>query len=113
MSIMNETEIELKENATDKIIGKRIGIGFVVLLLVFSIGWMNRYRYDHVHTNEGRDQIARINRYTEQICYSQNDGSWNSNRYMTAAQQEANDLQTSILDEATTKGSKSPPNLCQ
>jgi len=111
MSVMDENKLELKENA-DNIV-KRIGLTIVVLLLFGFIGWMNRYRYDHVHTNEGRDQIARINRYTEQICYSQNDGSWNSNRYMAVAQQEANDLPTSILDEATPKGNKSPPNLCQ
>jgi hypothetical protein len=44
------------------------------LALAFSLVWMNRYRYQQHGV-----QIVRVNRFTSQVCYSQNDGTWNSN----------------------------------
>jgi len=42
--------------------------------LAFSFVWMNRYSY-----HQKGVQIVRVNRFTSQICYSQQDGTWNSN----------------------------------
>ena len=42
--------------------------------LAFSLVWMNRYSY-----RQKGVQIVRVNRFTSQLCYSQNDGTWNSN----------------------------------
>jgi hypothetical protein len=74
---MGEEELERQAKATDKIIAKRVGIIVAVLLIIILIGWLNRYRYEHISNPE---KIVRINRYTGQICYSQSDGTWNSNR---------------------------------
>jgi hypothetical protein len=74
---MDEEALERQAKATDK----KIGIAIAALLLVGLIGWMNRCRYEHIHSTEGSEKIARINRLTGQICYSQNDGSWNPTRF--------------------------------
>src|SRR5437660_12742334 len=42
--------------------------------LAFSFVWMNRYSY-----HQKGVEIVRVNRLTSQVCYSQKDGTWNSN----------------------------------
>lgn len=46
------------------------------LALAFTIVWMNRYRYEKAGYPW---QVVRVNRFTSQVCYSQPDGTWNSN----------------------------------
>jgi hypothetical protein len=61
--------------ANRELVMKKITIGTVIglLLLAFSL-WMNRYRYEQKGV-----MTVRINRFTSQVCYSQPDGTWNSN----------------------------------
>ena len=42
--------------------------------LTFSLVWMSRYRYQQKGV-----QIVRVNRFTSELCYSEKDGTWNSN----------------------------------
>jgi hypothetical protein len=104
---------KLQAKDTDR---KLISMIILLLLLAF-IGLMNRYRYEHIHSAESREQIVRISRFTGQICYSQNDGSWNSNRFMTRAQQDDNDIGARPLSEYSQNPSSSvvhyPKNLCE
>lgn len=46
-----------------------------LLVLAFAL-WMNRYIY-----HQKGVMTVRINRFTSQVCYSQPDGTWNSNLY--------------------------------
>jgi hypothetical protein len=41
--------------------------------LIFAFVWMNRYDYEQKDL-----KIMRINRFTSELCYSQPDGTWNS-----------------------------------
>jgi len=48
--------------------------------LAFALAWMNRYQYFRIVGAEGiSERVLRINRFTGQIRYSQEDGTWNSN----------------------------------
>ena len=52
----------------------RIFLATGIVFLVFVLIWMNRYHYDgHIPYH-----VTRINRFSGQICYSQPDGTWNS-----------------------------------
>jgi hypothetical protein len=59
---------------------KKIGMAVAVIVLLCLICWLNRFRYERIgHTgspNYGWEKIVRINRFTEQICYSQDNGLW-------------------------------------
>jgi hypothetical protein len=37
--------------------------------------WMNRYHYEREHNAY---HVIRMNNFTGQVCYSQSDGTWNS-----------------------------------
>jgi hypothetical protein len=49
------------------------------LVLAFCFVWINRYSYQRIGTTYRSWQIVRVNSLTGQVCYSQHDGSWNSN----------------------------------
>jgi hypothetical protein len=49
-------------------------------VLVLSLVWMNRYHYQQAAPEPPHSwQIVRANRFTGKVCYSQQDGTWNSN----------------------------------
>jgi hypothetical protein len=54
-------------------------IAAAVLVVIGSlIVWLNIFQF-----RTESDQTVRINRFTSQICYSQPDGTWNSNQHPT------------------------------
>ncbi len=61
-----------KEASMKKLLVLLVIPTIVILVLV----WMNRYRYENIETLARSKKIARVNRFTGQICYSQDDGSW-------------------------------------
>jgi hypothetical protein len=57
-----------------------------LLALALALIWMNRYHYEREHIAY---HVIRINNFTGQVCYSQIDGTWNSNLNLPEAPKDA------------------------
>jgi hypothetical protein len=73
---------------------------FIILVVVWWIVWLNRFHYEHI-TN---GQIVRINRYTQQICYSWNDGTWSQYQSYVALGEATDALNPPVSQPTTDSG---------
>ena len=60
-----------------------MAVAAILFVLALTL-WLNRFRYQQADNGA----TTRINRFSGQICYSQSDGTWNSNQHPTGFTRE-------------------------